>query len=682
MLDRCVTQVVARTRRSEGVRLTGSGTDPTTEDAETLWTPTAEWIAGTQLTRYVDWLAAERGLTFQTYQDLWQWSIDELDAFWRSVLDFYEVLYDGDPSVVLASREMPGADWFPNVSLNFAENALRGPDEDEVIVALSQTRPDSRMTRGELRDAVARAAEGLRRLGVGPGDRVAGFLPNIPETVIALLATASIGAVWAVCSPELGWRSVVDRLQQIQPKVLLAVDGYRYGDKDVDRLDELATVQAALPTLEATVFVPYLRAEPPAVGISWSEFLSHEAKPAYTRVPFGAPLWILFSSGTTGLPKAIVHAQGGTTLEQYKSASLQIDLGPGDRYFVYCTTTWMMWNLQVSCLLVGSTAILFDGNPNFPDREELWRILGRTRVTHFACGAAFFTASRQQHLVPKDRFDLSNLQGMLSTGSPLPPDTFRWIYQAVSSDVFLQSGSGGTDVCSGFVGGSPWLPVRAGKIACRLLGIDVAAFDEKGYEIIGSLGELVIKQPMPSMPIYFWNDPDGERYRNAYFAQFPGTWCHGDWDQFDESGSCIITGRSDGTLNRGGVRLGTAEFYAALEDIEGIADSLVIHLEDPDGEGLGKLVLFVQLAPGAELDEAMRGQVSKALREALSPRHVPDLAYAVPAIPYNLTGKKLEVPVKKILKGARLADVVSEGAIRDPRSLDAFVELGATIRAQ
>jgi acetoacetyl-CoA synthetase len=650
----------------------GAGT-ANVSDGEVLWRPSVASLRRARLTAYAAWLE-ERGVPrFEDYTALWRWSVDDIGRFWRTVLDYSEISYDGDPATALVAAGMPGTRWFPEVRLNFAEHALAGSDDDLAFIAYSQTRVDSRMSIGELRDVVARAAAGLRRLGVRPGDRVAGYLPNIPEALIGLLASASIGAIWAVCAPELGSRSVLDRLQQIQPQVLIAVDGYRYGDKEVNREEDLASISASLPSLEHTVLVPYLRGDRdvPRPELAWSDLVADDAEPSYTRVAFDAPLWILFSSGTTGLPKAIVHSHGGIALEQWKTLALHSDMGPGDRHFVYCTTSWMMWNVQVATLLARATCVLFDGNPNYPGPDELWRIMATAEVTHFACGAAFFTGCRQQRQVPKDHFDLSRLRAVTSTASPLPADSFRWIYECVNPDLYLQSASGGTDVCGAFVGGSPWLAVRAGEIAGRMLGVDAVAFDESGREVAAQLGELVIKQAMPSMPVFFWNDPDGQRYRDAYFEKFPGRWCHGDWVKFLESGGCVITGRSDGTLNRGGVRLGTSEFYAALSDVDAVADSLVVHLEDSGG-GTGELILFVQLAEGRQLDHQTESALRDALRAALSPRHVPDFIIAVPAIPYNLTGKKLEVPVKKLLRGSPRQDVISEGSVRDPSSLDAF----------
>jgi len=642
--------------------------------ADVLWQPTPQSIESSQIGRYLRWLKQTRGLDFSDYRQLWRWSVTDLAGFWGSIFDHFGIIAEGDPTTVLADSSMPGTRWFPDVSLNYAENMLRGDDSQIVVTALSQTREATRLRRGELRDAVARAAAGLRRLGVGKGDRVAAYLPNIPEALIAMLATTSVGAIWAVCAPELGTEAVLDRLTQLEPKVLLAVDGYRYGRKDIDRSDEVARIRERLPSLAATVHVPYLRADSEcADSITWNELLAEPATPSYERVPFDHPLWVLFSSGTTGLPKAIVHSHGGITLEHNKALALHCDLGPDDLYFAYCTTTWMVWNLLVSGLLVGSTIVLMDGNPSFPEANQLWRVIEQVGVTVFVCGAAYLVGCRKSGMKPGEAFDLSVLRGILSTGSPLPEETFRWVYDTVSPTVLLQSTSGGTDVVTSFVAGSPMLPVWAGEIAAPMLGVQAQAFAADGRPVVNELGELVITTPLPSMPIYFWHDPDEIKYRAAYFERFPGVWCHGDWVKFTDRGSCVITGRSDGTLNRGGVRLGTSEFYSALDDFPAIADSLVVHLEDISG-GLGTLFLFVELTDGS-LDGRLRAKIAACLRDRLSPRHVPDEVVAVPAIPYNLTGKKLEVPVKRLLQGASRGAVVSDGAVRNPDSLDAFEHL-------
>lgn len=642
-------------------------------EGEVLWEPSAQILRESRMADFARWLAERGTVSAAGYDELWRWSTTDLAAFWRSIWDYFGVLADGDPTRVLIDASMPGAQWFPDVRLNYAEHILRGEDAQTVVTAISQTRETVTLTRAQLREQVARAAAGLRRLGVGPGDRVVGYLPNIPEALIAMLATTSVGAIWAVCAPELGVGSVLDRLQQLQPKVFITVDGYQYGTKTIDRSEQVAAIRAGLPTAVQTVHVPYLGSEIKN-ALAWHDLTSLPAQPVYERVAFDHPLWVLFSSGTTGLPKAIVHSHGGIVLELQKALGLHSDLGAHDTYFVFCTTTWVMWNIQVSALLLGAAIVLFDGDPAFPAADALWRIVEQAQVTVFGAGAAFLMGCRKSGMQPRELFDLSRLRAMTSTGSPLPPEGFRWVYDAVGSDIYLQSTSGGTDVCTSFVGGTPLLPVRAGEITAPALGVLAHALDTGGNPVTGELGELVISAPMPSMPVYFWNDPDGEKYRGAYFAQYPGQWRHGDWVTFNSRGGCVISGRSDGTLNRGGVRLGTSEFYSALEDLAQIQDSLVVHLDDPSG-GMGSLLLFVQLTAGAHLDDGLRARINQHLRQRLSPRHIPDDIVAVPEIPYNLTGKKLEVPVKRLLLGAPRDTVVSDGAVRNPRALDIFEEL-------
>lgn len=655
--------------------MTTSG--PAASDHEVLWTPPAAMMQSCRMSRYMRWLADRHSRDITGYEQLWRWSTQDLTAFWRSIWDYFDIVADGDPSRVLGDESMPGTQWFPDVGLNYAENLLCGDDDQIVVTALSQTRDTITLTRGQLREQVARAAAGLRRLGVGPGDRVVAYLPNIPETLIAMLAATSIGAIWAVCAPELGVRSVLDRLQQLEPTVLIAIDGYRYGNRVVDRSDELDAIRAGLPTLSATIGVPYER-RPATTDLAWDQLLGEPSVPHYERVPFDHPLWVLFSSGTTGLPKAIVHSHGGIVLELQKSLGLHCDLGSRDTYFVYCTTTWVMWNIQVSALLLGSAIVLFDGDPAYPGPDGLWQVVEEAGVTVFGAGAALLMGYRRAALRPGDRFDLARLRAVISTGSPLPVEGFRWVYDAVSPDIYLQSTSGGTDVCTSFVGGTPLLPVRAGEITAPALGVLARALDADGNPIIDQVGELVISAPMPSMPVRFWNDPGDNKFRAAYFEHYPGQWRQGDWVTFNSRGGCVISGRSDGTLNRGGIRLGTSEFYSALEDVAEVEDSLVVHLDDPSG-GPGALLLFVQLRPGSDLDDTLRSHIIAELRQRLSPRHIPDDIVAIPEVPYNLTGKKLEVPVKRLLLGAPRAAVVSDGAVRNPHALNIFEQMATRL---
>jgi acetoacetyl-CoA synthetase len=646
-----------------------------TDRGEVLWRPSAERREGSRIGRYLRWLAAERGLAFadDDYEALWRWSVDDLDGFWRSVWDHFELRSAAPVDQALVEPVMPGARWFRGATLNYAEHALRAEPDGPAIVARSQSRGPVEMSMGELRDQVARCRAGLQRLGVGRGDRVAAYLPNIPETVVALLATASLGAVWSSCAPEFGTRSVVDRLRQIEPAVLLAVDGYAYGAKRIDRRTEVAAVRAELPSLRAVVTVPYL--DPDAQhpdSVTWDELLAERAKLEHEPVPFDHPLYVLYSSGTTGLPKPIVHGHGGILLEHHKVLALHNDLGPGDRFFWFSTTGWMMWNYLVSGLLVGATPVLFDGDPGYPGLEGLWEMSAETGVTFFGTSAPFLLACRKAGVVPAKAADLSALRGVGSTGAPLPPEGFRWVYESVGGDLLLSSISGGTDVCTAFVGGCPLVPVRAGELSCRYLGAAVEAYDEAGHSLVGEQGELVITAPMPSMPVGLWGDDDGSRYRAAYFERHPGVWTHGDWITVLPDGASVITGRSDATLNRGGVRMGTAELYSVVEGLPEVADSLVVHLEDPEG-GPGRLILFVTPAPGHALDDDLRRRIAGALRTELSPRHVPDEIREVPGVPRTLSGKKLEVPVKRILAGTAPDVAASRGSLANPEVLDAYL---------
>jgi acetoacetyl-CoA synthetase len=646
-----------------------------------LWEPPGDARTTTRMGRFLTEVEGSLGLELPTYDDAWRWSVDDLAAFWSEVARWFDVRFHRSASTVLASRELPGARWYPGATLNYAEHALRRRDDEPAIIARSQTRDEVVLSFAELADQVARAAGGLRRLGVTRGDRVVGYLPNVPETIVAFLACASLGAIWSSCAPEFGTRAVVDRVQQIEPKVLLVVDGYRYGTKDVDRRTEVAEIRAALATLEATVLLPYLgdeetaRARVPGT-ITWSELLAEPGELAFEAVPFDHPLYVLYSSGTTGLPKAIVHGHGGILLEHLKMLGLHHDLGPGDRFCWFTTTGWMMWNYLVSGLTVGATLVLVDGDPGFPDLLSLWRVAAELEVTLLGVGAPFLLSCRKAGLEPAAELDLSGLRSVGSTGAPLPPEGFGWVYEHVGNDLMLTSVSGGTDLCTAFVAGAPLLPVHAGEIPARCLGAEVQAFDPTGRPVIGQRGELVLTAPMPSMPVAFWGDDDGSRYRAAYFDDFPGVWRHGDWIEITERGSCIITGRSDATLNRGGVRMGTAEFYSAVEGLRQVDDALVVHVDDPDHDA-GRLVLFVRLAPGIELDEDLRSAIAGRIRAELSPRHVPDELHAVRAIPRTISGKKLELPIKRLLEGEPLERVVNPGAVADPSSLEVFVELGA-----
>ncbi|MFJ4091763.1 acetoacetate--CoA ligase [Kitasatospora sp. NPDC089913] len=643
--------------------------------SEILSTPGPAVRDESEIGRYLRWLESRRQLVLPDYDSLWQWSVTDLDGFWSSVWEFFDVRPHTPPTAALGRRSMPDTEWFPGATLNYAEHALgREEDLDAVaVVARSQTRPPVELTFGELRDQVARARAGLLRLGVREGDRVVAYLPNIPETLVAFLATASIGAVWAACAPEFGPRSVVDRFAQLEPKVLLTVAGYRYGDRYVDRRSEVAEIAARLPTVERVVHVPYgPDTVPDALG--WTELLAEPGELSFAPLPFDHPLFVLFSSGTTGIPKAIVHRHGGILLEHLKNNALSWDLKPGDRMLWFSTTAWMLWNTLVSALLVRASIVMIDGNPVHPDLREQWRIAQETGTTLMGVSPGYLMACRRAGIRPAEEFDLSRLRQIGAAGSPLAADGFRWVAEQFGDRVLLNVGCGGTDVCTGILQGGPLQTVRAGEISGPCLGVAAHAYDSRGERVVGELGELVITEPMPSMPLGFWGDTDGSRYRAAYFEQYPGVWRHGDWVRFAPEGHCVVAGRSDATLNRGGVRLGTAEFYAVVEDLPGIEDSLVVHLEDPEG-GNGELLLFVA-GPG-ELDDTLRTGIARALRSALSPRHVPDVIERVPAVPRNRTGKKLEVPVKRILLGAPPESVAGADVLADPRSLDPFVEYAA-----
>ncbi|MEV6120534.1 acetoacetate--CoA ligase [Streptomyces sp. NPDC052077] len=630
---------------------------------------------------YLDWLERERGLSFATYDELWTWSVTDLEAFWSSVWDHFGVVSHTPHHRVLGSREMPGARWFEGATLNLAEHMLRHHDLDDetAVIAVSQTRPDIELTFGEVREQVRRAQAGLKALGVRRGDRVAAYLPNIPETMIAYLATISLGAVWASCAPEFGATGVLDRFRQIEPKVLLTVDGYRYGTKRIERVDEAREIRAGLPSVEHVVHVPYLGL-PIEAAVSWEELLGGPPGPdaplEFEAVPFDHPVSVLFTSGTTGQPKPIVHGHGGLLLEHLKNHALHWDLGTGDRLLWFTTTAWMMWNALVSTLLVRAGIVMIDGDITHPDTSQQWRLAERTRPTVMGISAGLLMQCRREGRHPAKEFDLGSLHQLGVVGSPLPPEGYQYVHEQFGDEVLLNVGSGGTDVCSGIVQANPLSPVWLGEMSGRSLGVDAHAFDDHGRPVVGELGELVITSPMPSMPVGFWGDTDGSTYRAAYFDVYPGVWRHGDWIRFSGTGSCVITGRSDATLNRGGVRLGTAEYYRVVEGMPEVSDSLVVHLEDPDG-GAGELLLFVTPADGAVLDDALRGRIRTAIRTRLSPRHTPDGIVAAPAIPRTRTGKKLELPIKRILAGSPAATVLDPDAVDDAEALAFFAAIGA-----
>jgi acetoacetyl-CoA synthetase len=631
-----------------------------------VWTPSDERLASATITRYREWLNETRGLGLKDYAALWQWSVDELEDFWASIWEFFEVEASEPYDRVLTTHEMPGAEWFPGARLSYAEHVFRRRDDGDVAIRhASELRPLAEWTWGELRARAGAVAGALREAGVVPGDRVAAYLPNIPETVAAFFGCASIGATWSSCAPEFGVRSVVDRFAQIEPKVLLAVDGYRYGGRDFDRSETIAALQRELPTVERTLVVPYL------AGEDW------ELEPAeleFARLPFDHPLWVLYSSGTTGLPKAIVHGQGGILLEHLKKLRLHVDARAGDRLFWFTTTGWMMWNFLVGGLLSEASIVLFDGNPVYPDLGTLWDLADAAGITCFGTSAGYITACQKEGVEPREGRDLSRLDSVGSTGSPLAPEGFDWVRGSLGEDIWLFSTSGGTDACTAFVGGVPTLPVYRGELQARALGTKVEAWSEDGQPLINEVGELVITEPLPSMPLYLWGDGDGSRYRESYFSTFPGVWRHGDWIEITDRGTAIISGRSDATINRGGVRMGTSELYRSVLSLDEVVDALVVDV--PRGED-SRMTLFVVLREGAELDEALEVDIRRRIREDCSPRHVPDEVLVAPAIPRTLSGKILEVPVKRLLTGAPAEEVASRDSLANPEALDWFGRLAA-----
>jgi acetoacetyl-CoA synthetase len=653
-----------------------------TEAAEgtLLWEPSEELKENANITRYMSWLKEEKGLSFEDYGELWEWSVTEIEGFWASIWEYFEVKASKPYERVLAEREMSGAGWFEGTELNYAEQVFRNAarPEEPAVLHQSEIRTLSEMSWRELRETVAALAAGLKELGVGRGDTVGAYMPNVPEALIAFLACASLGATWSICAPELGLGGVVDRLAQIEPKVLFTVDGYRYGGKDYDRTAIVAGLQREIPSLEKTVMLPYLDEEPDTSRLEnvviWGELLSayEGTELEFEQVPFDHPLWVLYSSGTTGLPKAIVHGHGGILLEHLKKLSLHVNLGPEERFFWFTTTTWMMWNFLISGLLCGSTILLYDGSPGYPDMNALWEFAENTAMTCFGTSAGYITSCMQAGIEPGRDFDLSALKSIGSTGSPLSPEGFEWVYGHVKKDVWLFSTSGGTELCTAFVGGVPLKPVRVGELQARSLGAKVEAYHEEGTPLVDEVGEMVITEPMPSMPLYLWGDESGEHYREEYLEDYPGVWTHGDFIKIKSGGSAVIYGRSDATINRGGVRMGTAEIYRAVDRVEEVKDSLVV---DTQKDGEEHMPLFVVLEEGAELDDDLVERIKKSVRENASPRHVPDEVFSVPDVPRTLNGKKLEIPVKKILSGTPPEQAASKDSLSNPDALDAFIEL-------
>ncbi len=636
--------------------------------ADVLWRPTPSTIARANLTAFGTWLGNHRGLDVTgSYDALWEWSVGNLADFWESVWQYFDVQAGTAPEVVLADARMPGAVWFPGSTLNYAQHALRhGRDDDVAIVSCSEGTDPAELTWGALRRMVGAFAATLRSMGVEPGDRVVGYLPNIPEAVAAFLGCATVGAVWSSCSPDFGTSSVVDRFRQLEPVVLVAATGYRFGGRVHDRRSVVDELRAALPTLRHTVVVDYPQTGNPVPvdAMRWEEATDGAVEPTFSQVPFDHPLWVLFSSGTTGLPKGIVHGHGGILLEHLKVLAFHNDVHATDRFFWFTTTTWMMWNYVVGGLLHGATIVLYDGSPTWPDTGALWRLADRCGITILGTSAAYLLGCQKAGMRPHEVADLSSLRTVGSTASPLPSHAFHWAFDVLGAELPVHSASGGTDVCSAFVAAAATLPVVAGEIQCRALGVAVAAWDEDRRAVTGEVGELVVTEPMPSMPLYLWNDADGSRYRATYFDVYPGVWRHGDWITVTSRHGAIVHGRSDSTLNRFGVRLGTSELYRIVDTFEEVQESLAIGLEQPDGGY--EIILFVVLSDGFQLDDALVAKIRRGVREDASPRHVPDRIVAMPGVPHTLTGKKLEVPIKRLLQGGSFEQSVNPGAVDDP----------------
>ena len=655
---------------------------PPIAEGALLWTPSEERAAASNLAAYQRWLTETRGLRFDSYEDLWRWSVSDVGGFWASFWEWFGVKAHTPYAQALApgpgGTRVEGARWFPGATLNYAEHALARAGSGVAVVGVRESGAEEEWSWDGLRERTAAIAAGLRALGVGRGDAVAAYMPNAPETVAAALAAAAIGATWSSCPPEFGAPSVIERFRQLQPKALLAVDGYAYGGKPFDARASVAAIQQALPSLRRTILLPYLDPNPGLSGLSaattlWDDFLVPGEPLAFEPVPFDHPLCVVYSSGTTGAPKAIVHGHGGALLEHAKFLSLQMDLGERDRFFWFSTTGWIMWNLLMSGLLVGASIALYDGSPAYPDALALWRLAERTGITCFGVSAPYILACAKAGVKPGASLDLSAMRSVGSTGAPLPPEGFAWVYEKVKRDLLLASISGGTDVFTAFIGGGPTLPVRAGEIQCRCLACKVESFNERGEPVTGEVGELVVTEPMPSMPVRFLNDPDGSRLRESYFDAYPDVWRHGDWLKITDGGACVVYGRSDSTLNRSGVRMGTSEFYRVVEELPEVLDSLVVDTTRLGEEG--ELLLFLVMREGFALDDAMRRRVTDAVRANLSPRHAPDATLQIAEVPRTLNGKKLEVPVKKILAGTPVDQAASADALANPQALDFFVRL-------
>lgn len=644
-----------------------------------LWEPDSERKQNANINHYMQWLKHHKQMEFNDYHSLWKWSTEEIKPFWESIWEYTNIQADEPYQTILTSRKMPGAEWFKEAKINYTKHIFRNRDENKTaIIHTSENRPQTEVTWKQLFEDTQAFQKKLIDLGVKKEDRVVAYLPNIYETVVAFLATASLGAVWSSASPDFGTQSVIDRFKQIEPKVMITVDGYYYAGKPFNRMNVVENIQSELPTLEATIAIPYFNADADFSSlknvIPWDEAVSknHRHQMIYEPIPFNDPLWVLFSSGTTGKPKPIVHSQGGILLEHIKALTLHVDLDEDDRFFWFTTTGWMMWNFLVSGLLTGSTIILYDGSPNYPNHNTLWKLAEDTKMTVFGTSASYITSCLKNNLKPKEEFNLSHLKNISSTGSPLPPESFKWCYDNVKSDLWIASVSGGTDVCTAFILGEPTLPVYAGELQCRGLGAKIESLNKDGKPVVDEVGELVLTEPFPSMPIYFWNDQDGSRMKASYFDTFPGVWCHGDYLKLTQRQTAIIQGRSDATINRGGIRIGTSEIYRAVDRIPEVADSLIVDV--PVGRGESLTPLFVVMREKQVLDDEIKQKINKEIRTQCSPRHVPTSIYSVGDLPTTLNGKKLEIPIKKILTGQSVDQVVNKGSLRNAESLDYFID--------